>query len=317
MTALVTGGAGFIGTWVLRELLARGIRPVAFDLRPDPARWRAVLGDDAEGVVFAEGSLTDTDRLREVFDTFECSQIIHLAALLTPACQHDPFEGCRVNVLGSVALFELARQRAGQLQGFSYASSFAVYGPEPDDATGAAAGAGPPTLYGVFKQAVDLIAEQYWRHFGVASVGIRPHVVYGPERRVGLTAGPSLAARAAALGESHVIDYTGCVGYDYVEDVAGAFVLAALETPEGSNVVDLPGERVTPERFVEAIDAVVPGAASRISVGGPEIAPNVPTHPNYITRLFPDWRPTPLAEGVARTVAFYRQAPAATFGGVR
>ena len=304
-TALVTGGAGFIGTWVLRELFARGVRPVALDLHPAPERWRAILGQDASRLTFVEADLTDLVRLRDVFDQFEITHIIHLAALLTPACQQDPLEGCRVNVLGSMTLFELARQRAERLRGFSYASSYAVYGSEPDEVAGSAAG-GPATFYGVFKQAVDLIAEQYWNHFGIASVAIRPHVVYGPEREVGLTAGPSLAARAAAIGGHHVINYRGSVSYDYVEDVAGAFVLGSLATPPGANVVDLPGERVTPERFIEVIDGVVPGSAGRLAVDGPEIAPNIPTNPKFITRLFPGWRATSLAEGVRRTVAFYR-----------
>jgi nucleoside-diphosphate-sugar epimerase len=230
-SALVTGGGGFIGTWVLRELLSRKIRPVVFDLHPNPSRWQTVLGNDASRVSFVEGSLLDTDRLGRACDEFGVTHLIHLAALLTPACQQDPWEGCRVNVLGSVAMFELARARGAQIQGFSYASSYAVYGPEEDDDPAVAASGEnvPPTFYGAFKKAVDMFAEQYWRHFVVASVGIRPHVVYGPERTQGLTAGPSLAARAAALGESYTIGYTGTVGYDYVEDVARAVAFFAGE----------------------------------------------------------------------------------------
>ena len=119
------------------------------------------------------------------------SHIIHLAALLTPHCQEDPFTGCEVNVLGSVAMFELARACSPGIKGISYASSYAVYGPETDDqALGLTAASNrPPSFYGAFKMAVDAIAEQYWRHFGIASVGIRPHVAYGPERIVGLTSG--------------------------------------------------------------------------------------------------------------------------------
>ena len=293
---------------MLRELLSRGIRPVAFDLRANPSRWETILGADAARVEFAEGSLLEPDRLRQACDDFGVSHVIHLAALLTPACQEDPWEGCRVNVLGSVALFELARARPEEIRGFSYASSYAVYGPEADDAPASVASPAnrPPTFYGAFKMAVDLIAEQYWRHFGVASVAIRPHVVYGPERNLGLTAGPSLAARAAARGETYAIGYTGAAGYDYVEDVAHAFVRAALETPRGANVVDLPGKRATPQEFVAAIEAAVPGAAEMLSVDGPPIAANLPTSPNFIANLFPDWRSTSLTDGVRRTVDFYR-----------
>lgn len=302
---LVTGGAGFVGTWVVRELLARGAGAVAFDVAPNPERWRRVLGSRAADVPFVAGSLLDRDALRRACDEHRVTHFVHLAALLTPECQADPWAGCQVNVLGGVAVFEEAR-RVGA-RGLSHASSLAVYGAEPDDAP-AAAGNQPPFFYGAFKKAFELVAEQYWRHFGVASLGVRPHVVYGPERDRGLTAGPSLAARAAARaaarGEPFTVGYTGTAGYDYVEDVARAFVRGALETPPGAAVVDLPSEAATVAEFLDAVRAAMPGAG--LAAEGPPIPVNVPPHPRPITTVFPDWRATPLTEGVRRTVAFYR-----------
>jgi UDP-glucose 4-epimerase len=308
-TVLVTGGGGFIGTWVLRELLSRGFTPVVLDLQKNAERWDRILGKDAARIEFISGSLSDRPLLSRVVQEQRVSYIIHLAALLTPQCQQDPYSGCEVNVMGSIGLFELARANASQIKGFSYASSYAVYGPEADDNSLGLKSADnrPPSFYGAFKMAVDLIAEQYWRHFSLASLGIRPHVVYGPERTVGLTAGPSQAARAAALGEAYAINYRGRVGYDYVEDVACAFVRSALETPRGWAVVDLPGEIATTEEIVQVIDRVVPGAGARMTIDGPEIPANIPPKPNYIPTIFPDWRATSLEEGVRRTVDFYRK----------
>ena len=308
-TVLVTGGGGFIGTWVLRELLSLGLSPVVFDLETNPERWDRILVANAGKVPFIAGNLLDHSLLAKVIDEHHVTRIIHLAALLTPSCQQDPYAGCEVNVMGSVALFELARKNVGQIKGISYASSYAVYGPEADDSGMSlkAADNRPPSFYGAFKMAVDLIAEQYWRHFGIASVGIRPHVVYGPERTVGLTAGPSQAARAAALGEPYTINYRGKVGYDYVEDVARAFVRSALDTPPGWAVVDLPSQLATTEKVVQVIDRVVPGSGSMITIAGAAIPSNIPPKPNYISTLFPDWRPTTLEDGVRRTVEFYRK----------
>lgn len=305
---LVTGGSGFIGTWVLHELLARGLRPVAFDVQPNSQRWERILGARASEVAYVQGSLLDRDLLQRTCDQFQITRLIHLAALLTPACQQDPWAGLQVNVMGSSGLFEVARLRASQIKGFSYASSYAVYGPEADDGTSefTATDNRPPTFYGAFKLAVDLIAEQYWRHFQVASVGIRPHVVYGPERDQGLTAGPSLAARAAVRGEPYNVAYRGRVGYDYVEDVARAFVRGALETPPGWHIADLPGEVATSEEFVQAIVDVIPEARSKLTVDGPSIPCNIPPQPNYIQCLFPDWQATSLADGVRRTIDYYR-----------
>ena len=137
-------------------------------------------------------------------------------------------------------------------------------------------------------------------------MGIRPQVAYGPEREVGLTAGPSLAARAAARSEAFTIGYTGRVGYDYVEDVARAFVRGALETPRGAHVVDLAGEAAEVLEVIAAIEAAVPGAAAKLSVNGPPIPAHAPPQPRSIDTLFPDWKTTSLAVGMRRTVEFYR-----------
>jgi len=305
---LVTGGCGFIGTWVLRELLERGLRVVVLDAGERPARWQRVIGEGSEHIPLVQGSLLDRDLLTRVFVEHQVNRVIHLAALLTPACQVDPWEGCRVNVLGSVALFEQVRASAVRVQGSSYASSVAVFGDEPDHASGTAEGENHPlTFYGAFKKSVELIAEQYWRQFRIASVGIRPQVAYGPEREVGLTAGPSLAARAAARGEAFCISYTGSVGYDYVEDVARSFVRGALETPPGAHVVDLPGAMANVDQVLAAIAAAAPEAASKLSAGGPAIPAHAPPNPRFISALFPDWKTTSLAEGIGKTVGFYRK----------
>ena len=312
MHFLVTGGAGFIGTWVLRELQQRGAPAVVLDIGQPPARWPRVLGPQASAVRLIQGSLLDRTLLGRLLDEEKITHVIHLAALLTPACQQDPWEGFQVNVSGSVALFEAVRQRAGQICGIAYASSVAVFGHEPDHALPAGPGpvapveaALPPTFYGAFKKSVEWIADQYWRHFQIPSVGLRPQVVYGPEREVGLTAGPSLAARAAARGEPYTLGYTGRIGYDYVEDVARAFVRSALEAPAGAHVADLEGAPATMEEVMAAIAAAAPGAEKRLSIQGPPLPANLPPRPRYLSGLFPDWQSTSLHEGMRRTVAFY------------
>lgn len=304
-TVLVTGGSGFIGTWVLRALLARGIRAVAFDAHENPARWQKLLGKRAAEIPLVKGSSLDRALLERLFDEHGITHVIHLAALLTPNCHDDPFAGCEVNVLGSVALFEQAKR--SRVRGLSYASSMAVFGPEPDaDPTSSAVVANrSPSFYGTFKKAVELIAEQYWLHSELPSVGIRPHVVYGPERDQGMTAGPSLAARAAARGEPFQINYRGIVGYDFVEDVADAFVRTALEAPRGAHVVDLPSEPATVEQLVAAIDAVIPGAAKTITIEGPTLPRNDSRREHVIADILPDWRPMSVAEGMRRTIEFY------------
>ncbi|MFO0937153.1 MAG: NAD(P)-dependent oxidoreductase [Gemmataceae bacterium] len=163
---LVTGGSGFIGAWVLRELLGRGKRAVALDVKPAAERWNRVLGDRAKDVEFSDISLTDRNGLAALMKEHGVSHVIHLAALLTPDCQKDPFLGCQVNVLGSTAVFDAARL-AGSVQAIALASSYAVYGEKGSDESQ------QPMFYGTFKHAVDAIAGQYWRHYGIRSLAIR------------------------------------------------------------------------------------------------------------------------------------------------
>src|SRR5207249_86621 len=108
-------------------------------------------------------------------------------------------------------------------------------------------------------------------------------------------------------GEAHTINYTGRVGYDYVEDVARAFVQAAFSPPPGSTVVDLPSQLTTTEELVRVMERVIPGAASLVTVCGAAIPANIPPQPRYISELYPDWRVTTLEEGIRKTVEFYRK----------
>ena len=109
--------------------------------------------------------------------------MIHLAALQVPFVRADPVLGARVNVVGTVNVLEAVRRRADRMGPLVYASSIAVYG-----AAGTlAADDHPGTLYGVFKRANEGTALRYFEDYGVSSIGLRPHTVYGPARDQGLT----------------------------------------------------------------------------------------------------------------------------------
>lgn len=308
VSVLVTGGSGFVGTWVARELLLQGHQPVLFDLQPASERWNAVLGHRASDIVFVEGSVTNSSLIGRTLDDHNAEAVIHLGALLTPACQQNPLLGCEVNVLGTVAMFEQVRHRVERIPRISWASSLGVFGAVPESVlpTEITDETHAPNFYGAFKRAAELIVVQYWKHFGLSSLGIRPHVVYGPERTDGLTAGPSLAAKAVALGEAGHINYSGTCGYDYVEDVAKALVRAAFDGPVGAHIVDLPSEEAQPADLVALMQQVQP--AAQVDFGGPAIPQNCPETTTPISLVFEDWTPTSLKEGLRQTIRFYGRA---------
>ena len=255
---LVTGALGCVGAWSLKAVLAAGDEPVAYDLGEAMHRLELVLtADERTAVELVRGDITDLDALGRVLDEQRITRVVHLAALQVPFCRADPVLGARVNVVGTVNVFEAVKARLDRIPGVAYASSAAVYGPGDPSPAPESGGAAPATLYGVYKLANEGTARLYWDESAVPSIGIRPYVVYGPGRDQGLTSGPTAAMLAAAGGESYEIPYGGRAQYDYAPAVAEAFVRAA-SSPTGAVVANFPGVRASMAEVAAAIEAAAP-----------------------------------------------------------
>src|SRR5437762_9189280 len=155
MRVLLTGGYGCIGSWIVRNLLDRGDQVWVYDLKEDPRRLRLLVDEGrlAE-VTFVQGDVTDLTHLRQAIDRNEITHVIHLAGLQVPTCRADPILGAKVNVIGTLAVFEAAVALKGQVERVVYASSDAVHGPPaPYNAgpIGDEVRLAPVTHYGAFK----------------------------------------------------------------------------------------------------------------------------------------------------------------------
>ena len=288
---LVTGALGCIGAWTVATLVREGAGVVAFDLGTDDRRLRLTASpEEIERVAFVRGDLTDLAVVERALAEHEITHIVHLAALQVPFCKADPVLGSRVNVTGTVNVFEAAK-RCGLGTTIAYASSAAVY-----DERGEVA---PRTLYGVYKVANEGTATVYAREDGVASVGLRPFSVYGPGRDQGLTAGPTLAIEAAVRGEPYRVAFGGRTQFHYAPDVARAFVQAARSEPAGAETFNLGGPATAMPELVATIEAAVPGAEISFD--------DVPLpFPDELPQPWFDSLLTPLDEGVRETVEVFR-----------
>lgn len=292
---LITGGGGFLGAWLARRLARRGLAVRLFDVdAARPAMER--VADPLDATEMHAGDIVEA---RDVDTALRgCTGVVHLAGVLTPACSADPVRGAQVNLVGTLQVFEAARRHG--LDRVVYASTAGVYG--PDDGAAPC----PATHYGAFKLAVEGSARAYWRDHQLASTGLRPFVVYGPGRETGASAGPSLACRAAAEGRRHVIGYRGTAGLVYVDDVAEAFENALLEPqPAGARVFDLVGEPHSTDDVAAEIRRQVPGAD--ILVDGPPLGIATPVDSRSLDAWFPGRRRTSLRDGIAATIAHYRE----------
>jgi UDP-glucuronate 4-epimerase len=247
---LITGALGAVGVWTMRSLLERGHSVVALDVGGDGHRLPLALDADQQAaVVHVQGDITDPEAVGRVLDEHEITNVVHLAALQVPFVRADPALGARVNVLGTVHVLEAARGR--DMGPVVYASSIAAYG------AGGTLDAGdhPGTLYGVYKRANESTAVRYFEDYGVSSIGLRPHTVYGPGRDQGLTSAPTVAMVAAAAGTPYRIPFGGSAQLQYTPDIGEAFARAALLDYEGASVHDVGGPVVAMADLATMIDA--------------------------------------------------------------
>lgn len=297
MRILITGGKGFLGAWIARRLAHRGFELRVLDVVDDRALVAGIAG--AEAAARIDWRVGDIVSAQAVLAAATgCDGIIHLAGVLTPDCASDPLRGAQINLIGTLNVFEAAR--ALGIARIVYTSSGGVFGPQDGGVPL------PQSHYGAFKLACEGCARAYWNDHRLASVGFRPYIVYGPGRESGLTAGPTLACRAAARGEAYTIGYTGVAGLVFVDDVAAAYEAALLATPDEARVFNLNGVSASPEDVAAAIRRVAPEA--RIAVDGPRLRMPERLADDELDTILPGLPRTGLDNGVAQTVRWYRAA---------
>jgi UDP-glucuronate 4-epimerase len=304
---LVTGALGCLGAWTLKALLDLGEEPVGFDLGTDDARLRLVLTQEERArVTLVSGDITDATAVGAALDEHEITNVVHLAALQVPFVRADPERGARVNVHGTVVVLEAVKKRLNRIRGLAYASSTAVYNASDHSPAPESGGTEPSTLYGVFKLANEGTARVYWHEDDVASIGIRPYVVYGPGRDQGLTSGPSLAMEAAAHGDGFTIAYGGTAQYDYAPDVGRAFALAARAATDGAHVANFPGVPSTMQEVVDAMESAAPAVAGKVFWEEGQLPFPESLEGRQLERLIGPIKLTPLADGVRATIEHFR-----------
>ncbi|RPJ73756.1 MAG: SDR family NAD(P)-dependent oxidoreductase, partial [Desulfobacteraceae bacterium] len=174
-TALVTGGAGFIGSHLVDALLRSGCRVTVLDNLS--SGHRANLDAVSGGIRFVRADIRDPGAVAAA--VAGCEVIFHLAAVVSvPKTTEDPLGSAAVNETGSLLLFEAAR--AARVRRVVFASSSAVYGDEPTLPKREEMAPRPLSPYAVQKLAVEYYLQIYNDLFGLESVGLRFFNVFGP-----------------------------------------------------------------------------------------------------------------------------------------
>jgi UDP-glucuronate 4-epimerase len=307
----LTGALGCIGAWVVRNLVREEVDTAVLDFSQNHHRLQLIMDDkEIDRVHFITGDISEFSAVEHAMQEFHPTAIIHLAALQLPFCAADPVQGAKVNVVGTVNLFELAKRMG--IQQIVYASSAAVYGMSeeyPEEVPLAHdAPLKPRSHYGVYKQANEGTARVYWMDNGLSSVGLRPYVVYGAGRDQGMTSTPTQAMVAAVAGLPYHISYGGRFCFQYANDVARTFIQAARTPFKGAEVFNIGGGFVDMSDIVTAIEHYQPKAKGKITyekqpLPFPEDMDNSP-----LVKAIGSLPETPLSQGVEETIRIFQQA---------
>lgn len=306
MRILVTGGHGFIGSHVLRQLVAADHEVACFDVR----ETSAVAAPVADDVRFHEGDVTDPVDVYDAVARFDPERIVHLAGLLGRPSQRNPRRSFAVNVDGTLNVLEAADSL--DVERVVAASSSASYGPSEGESLDESTPQTPDSIYGLTKYVVEHVGRTYQRQRGVEFAALEPVHGLGPDRNRG-NVEDAFIVKAAVSGEPITVpNLEDSVEIIYVGDEATAFVDVTLadELDHDRYVVGT-GEQVTLEEFVDIVRERVPSADIEFA-DDREAGEFSRYPPSDTTRLREDvgWEPTlDVAEAVDAYIEWLESNP--------
>jgi len=318
---LVTGGLGFIGSNLARRLLAEGARVTLCDALIDgyggnPANIREIRSDVEVDV----SDVRDAAAMERLVEGREV--VFHLAAQVSHVMSlSNPYPDIDINIKGTAVLLEACRRknpgalvvRSGTRGQYGPAVTLPVSEETPSD---------PRGIYEISQLSAEMICRTYTRIHGIRTVPLRLTNVYGPRGQMkhsqfGVV---NWFVRLALEGRPIPVFGSGKILRDflYVDDCVEALVLAASEPAVVGEVLNVGHDR--PSTFLEVAELlreIVPGTRLEFTEFTPERKAQEPgdfvSDISKIRRLL-GWDPkTGLRDGLARTVAFYRERRADYF----
>jgi nucleoside-diphosphate-sugar epimerase len=254
--ALVTGGAGFIGSHLVEALIGQGARVTVIDNLSTGRREN--LQGTGPGLDFHEGDIRDRDLLKKLMGGVEV--VFHQAAVVSvPLSVAQPLASAEVNEMGTLAVLETARQ-AG-CRRVVLASSSAVYGDDPQLPKREEMMLRPLSPYAIQKMVGEYYAGLYGALYGLETVCLRYFNVFGPRQDpsspysgvISIFMDRAVAGRAPSIYG----DGEQTRDFVYVQDVVAANLKAATETDAAGQVFNIgTGHTITVNRLWQSVTAL-------------------------------------------------------------
>ena len=292
---LVTGGAGFIGNEVARQLIAAGATVTVIDNFRNGKREN--LADITSDRLTVEAvDIRDGDAMAKALKGQDL--VLHLACLGVRHSIHAPLENHEVNATATLNLLELAR--TAQVKRFANISSSEIYGtartaPMTEDHPQY-----PMTVYGAAKLAGERYTDAYWKTYGFPTTVIRPFNAFGPRSHHEGDSGeviPKFMLRAMA-GKPLIVHGDGLQSRDFtfVADTARGIIAAGTHPATVGETINLgSGKDVTIKDLAALIARTLPGKNINVEYG--------PDRPGDVRRLLAD------SSKAARLIGFKAETP--------
>lgn len=257
----VTGASGYIGTQLVRRLVASNYMVIGLDMRFS----NKFLAEFKGKVVINAGSILDEEYLKILFNTYAPNYIVHLAGLKNRKNEFSEFkDSINVNYMGALNLFKYALN-VKSLEHIVIMGSTEEYGcvssPYREDTQEQ-----PNSSYGLSKLAASRLAMLFHRQFGLPVTELRPTVAYGPEQGTDMFL-PAMICSLVNGQEFRMTKGEQLRDYVFVDDLIDAILLSLKAKESSGKVLNISSEN--PQRLCDIADMVAKyiGAENLLKIG--------------------------------------------------
>lgn len=316
-TILVTGGAGFIGSHVSEQLIARGDKVIIIDnlfgendeiISMKKHHLETISSLDKSAITIYIADICDEKQMETIFSTHKIDTVCHLAARAGVRDSIiDPQSYIETNIIGTTIIFELSQKY--KVNNVVFASSSSVYGARNDakpfnelDRTD-----NQSSQYGMTKKAGELLASVYHHLYKLPITCLRFFTVYGPRARRDMA--PFLFMDAIYNERSITVFGNGSAirDFTYIDDIVHG-IIKAIDNPIGFDIVNLgSGNPILLSNFIEMLEKII-GKKASINYE-PIISGDVPLtsastqHAHEVLGYEPQYS---IYEGLSAMVAWYK-----------
>ena len=287
MKVLVTGGAGFIGSYLVPRLLKEGMEVIVLDLASEPAALAAVQ----EKITYVRADLGSSADLYRAMLTHRPEGVFHLGAILAGPCEENPVLGFEVNFLSTQTLLDASV--ALKVKRFFMVSSISVFGRDVGEPVADQAVKNPETIYGQTKLASEHLMLWYNRKHGLDTRALRFTWVFGPGRTTGITAlYSSFILDAMALGKPlHIPNPDERGDWLYIQDAIKAILTLWNAQEPKQRMYNVAGGVHSIREVVGIAKKFRPNAQVTFQEGGKNLSPYPAAYDDSVARKEIGWKP--------------------------